>query len=333
MQRQFLSLTFVFILMLAGCDLDSSSGGSDFVPADSSLMPGAIREMSNTTVRLASGRYAMEEQIRFDAGSNLVLEGSGSGLGANATILDFALYSAAVSDARALSVRGGVTVKNLTIFNVGNRAADLRTGTLDNPSGDRVTFSNVWFIDCKVGLKTTGGRTVGTADVPMIVKNCVFAVTSNYPFSETDKPIDFRDTTYAAFDHCDFIGDKELIKFQLDDPDDAPNPGPVVTIKNSILVAFNGNGEKVLDIIAGNLTLQSSVLWDFSSNGNINRSGDGSISESSTVVGDPLYFNAASDTGAVNLNVNLRAGSPAIGLGTDSKDAGSVAKDADSGGR
>lgn len=333
MRRQIVSWTFLFILMLAGCDRDSSSDNSDFGPADSSLMPAAIREMSNTTVRLASGRYAMEEQIRFDAGSKLVLEGSGSGMGANATILDFALYSAAVSDARALSVRGGVTVKNLTIINVGNRAADLRTGTLDNPSGDPVTFSNVWFIDCKVGLKTTGGRTVGTPDVPMIVKNCVFAVTSDYPFSEIDKPIDFRDTTYAEFDHCDFIGDKELIKFQLDDPDDAPNTGPAVTIKNSILVTFNGSGEKVLDIRVGNLTLLASVLWDFSSNDNINRSGDGSISESSTVAGNPLYLNAASDTGAANLNVNLRSGSPAIGLGTDNKDAGSVARDSDSGDR
>ena len=327
MRRQIVFLTCLFIVMLAGCDLDSSDNGNDFGPTDSSLMPGAIREMSNTTVRLASGRYAMEEQIRFDAGSNLVLEGSGSGMGADATILDFALYSAAVSDARALSVRGGVTVKNLTIINAGNRAADLRTGTLDNPSDDLVTFSNVWFIDCKVGLKTTGGRTVGTADVPMIVKNCVFAVTSDYPFSEIDKPIDFRDTTYAEFDHCDFIGDTELIKFQLDDPDNAPNTGPVVTIKNSILVAFNGSGEKVLDIIAGNLTLQSSVLWDYASNGDINRSGDGSISESSTVVGNPIYLDATPYTEAADLKVNLWPGSPAIGLGTDNKDAGSVAND------
>jgi hypothetical protein len=333
MRQQLQSLAFVFILILAGCDLDSSDGGSDFGPADSALMPGAIREMSDTTVRLAAGRYAMAEQIRFDADSNLILEGSGSGMGAGATILDFSLYSASVSDARALSVRGRVTVKDLTIINVGNRAADLRTGKVDNPSKDPVTFSNVWFIDCKAGLKTTGGRTVGTADMPMVVKKCVFAITSDYPFPETDTPIDFRDTTYAAFDHCDFIGDKGLIKFQLDDPDDAPNTGPVVTIINSILVALNGSGEKVLDIDAGNLTLQSSVLWDFSSNGDINRSGDGSISESSTVVGDPLYFNAASDTGAANLNVNLRPGSPAMGLGTDKRDAGSVAIHADAIGR
>jgi hypothetical protein len=327
MKRQFVSWAVIFFLMLTGCDLDSSGGGNDFGPADSALMPGAIREMSYTTVSLAPGRYAMEEQIRFDTGSNLVLEGSGSGMGANATILDFALYSASVSDARALSIRGGVTVRNLTIINVGNRAADLRTGTIDNPSPEPVTFSNVWFVDCKTGLKTTGGRTAGTADVPMIVRNCLFSTTSDYPFTETDTPIAFRDTTHAVFDHCDFIGDKELIKFQLDDPDNAPNTGPVTTIKNSILAVFNGSGEKVLDILAGNLTLQSSVLWDFSSNGDINRSGDGTIGESSTVVGDPLYVNAASGTGAANLNVNLSTGSPATGLGTDGKDAGSVGKD------
>jgi len=50
MQRQFLSMAFVFIIMLTGCNLDSSDGGSDFGPADSTTMPDAIREMSNATI-------------------------------------------------------------------------------------------------------------------------------------------------------------------------------------------------------------------------------------------------------------------------------------------
>lgn len=328
MRRHLFVLISLMILMMAGCDLDSSDTGSDFGPSDSALMPAAIREMRNTTVRLASGRYAMAEQIRFDAGSSLVLEGSGSGMGASATILDFARYSAAVSDARALSVRGGVTVKNLTLINVGNRAVDLRTGTVDTPSADPVTFTNVWFIDCKVGLKTTGGRTVGTADVPMTVRNCLFAFTADYPFSETDTAVEFRDTTYAVFDHCDFIGDRALFKFHLDDPENAPNTGPGVTVKNAILAIFNGTGEIGLDIGAGSLTLESSVVWDFSSNGDIIRSGNGTISESDTVAGDPLYVDAAPNTDALNLNVNLKAGSPAIGLAADNRDAGSVARNA-----
>lgn len=297
----------------------------EYYPTDALMLPSEIQKLQNIVVKLTPGVYPFELPLRFNAGSNLILEGEGSGFGDNATILDFSVYSKNEEDSRALSVRGGVTVRNLTIRNVGGRVADLRTGTIDAPSDAPVVFENVWFVDCVTGLKSTGGRTVGTPEAPMIVKNCVFVNTVDFPFPDKDSFIDLRDTTYAAIDHCDFYDTDDIVQTSLNDPAAAPNDGPIITIENSILVSNNNPGDDDLGLQAGILTLQNCLLWNAISQATLEQLDPSFITESGTVVGDPLYVNATVKTPAAELDFRLKPGSPASGLGTDGRDAGSIA--------
>ncbi len=298
----------------------------DVVPEDAGILRDLVSSSQNTTFRLAPGVYGMPQQLRFNANTNLVFEGSGSGLGPDATVLDFLAFSEdASSDGRALSVRGGVVFRNLTIMNVRDRATDLRTGNIGSPSNQQVTFENVWFINCSTALKSTGGRTVGTAETPMIVKNCVFALTADYPFESFNDAVDVRDTTYINLDHCDFFAHPNLVQTQINDPAAAPNVGPVITITNSIFLATDGTENDDLDIGAGVVAVQHSVLWDLGANGDVQIDEGGAVTIENSVNADPVFVNAAGDTLAADLDFNLQPGSPAIGLGSDGKNAGSAA--------
>lgn len=298
----------------------------EVVPEDAGILKDLIGSSQNATFNLAPGVYDMTEQLRFNANTNLVFEGSGSGLGPDATVLDFMTFSNDASgDGRALSVRGGVVFRNLTIMNVIDRATDLRTGDISSPSNQQVTFENVWFINCSTALKSTGGRTVGSAEAPMLIKNCVFALTADYPFVSFNDAVDVRDTTYITLDHCDFFRHPNLVQFQIDDPVAAPNIGPQVTITNSIFLATDGVENNDLDITAGNLTIQNSVLWDLGSNGELQIAEGGAVTIEASVNADPLYVDATLDTLAADLDFNLLPGSPASGLGTDALNAGSIA--------
>jgi len=303
----------------------------EYTPDDATFLAPDIRATEGEmTYQLAPGHYDMDAQIRFQNGFP-TLQGSGSGLGSNATILDFWTYSMMTEDSRALSVRGPVIVKDLTIMHVAGRVADLRTGWLDTPSDDTVIFENVWFINCGTVLKSTGGRTVGTAENPMIVRNCVFATTADFPqdFAGVGAAMTFRDTTYAVFDHCDFFNHRELVHMRLDEPETAPNEGPVVTIKNSIFLATNGDdGTPETDdfyVGAGSLTVEDSVLWDMGHGGALMTTGDGTAELIDTVTADPLYVNVSPDILAEELDFNVQPGSPAEGLASDGLNAGSVA--------
>ncbi len=303
----------------------------EYTPDDAFLLPGDIRSTEGeVTYKLAPGHYDMDTQIRFQNGFP-TLQGSGSGVGPDATILDFWTYSMSIEDSRALSVRGPMIVKDLTIMHVAGRVADLRTGWLSTPSDDTVIFENVWFVNCGTVLKSTGGRTVGTAENPMIVRNCVFATTSDFPedFPGVGAAMTFRDTTFAVFDHCDFFNHRELAHMRLDEPETAPNEGPNVTIKNSILLATNGDdGTPDTDDLyvgAGTLTIEDSVLWDMGHDGGLMKTGDGTLEQSDTVTADPLYVNVRPEILAEELDFGLHVDSPADGLASDGLNAGSVA--------
>ena len=247
----------------------------EYFPEDASYLDFDIVDINDAIVQLKPGLYEMDNQLRFNKDSNIILEGSGSGLGEDATILDFTIYSNAEEDSRALGIRGGVIIRNMTIMNVRGRAADLRTGNIDAPSDDEVIFENVWFVDCNTGLKSTGGRTIGTAEKPMLIKNCVFLITPEFPYDPSDSPLDFKDTTFALIDHCDFYNYNDMLQMNFNDPIEAPNDGPGVTIKNSILLSNNGPEDDDIDVSAGKLILQNSVLWDAASQNKIDRLGDG----------------------------------------------------------
>ena len=303
----------------------------EYTPEDAVILPTELRANDETVVmKLAPGVYDMAAPLRFE-GSSPTIEGSGSGLGPEATILDFRTYSDLEEDARALSVRGPLTMRNLTIANVRGRATDLRTGSIETPSDAPVIFENVWFIDCRTVFKSTGGRTVGTSSAPMVVKNCVAAITSDYPedFPEVEPAVNLRDTSYALFDHCDFFNHRELAHVQINDPEAAPNVGPSVTISNSILLAANGSdGTDATDDIymtAGSLTIKNSVLWDEAGGGPLEVSGGGTPLFVDTVSADPLYVKVTPTAPAEDLDFCLRPGSPAEGLGSDGLNAGSVA--------
>lgn len=296
----------------------------EVVPEDAGIIPVLLRDLSDGTMKFAPGTYDMAAQMRFNSNTNITIEGSGSGFGPDATILDFASYSAN-GDGRALSVRGGVTVKNLTIINVSDRATDLRSGTINAPNGETIIFENVWFINCNLVFKSTGGRTVGTPENPMQVNHCVFAHTADYPFESVNDVVDIRDTTVISFNHCDFFNQPNLLQMIIDDPVGAPNEGATVTVKNSIFYAVDGADDDDFDIQAGTLTLSNNVMWDSGSQGDVQRSGDGTIFEENSVTGDPNYVNVGVDVLTADLDFSLNAGSPASGLGDDGLDAGSIA--------
>lgn len=299
----------------------------EFFPEDAAGLPSTLNTLQDLIIRLAPGVYDMTNQLRFNPGQNLVIEGSGSGFGPEATVLDFHSFSmSALGDGRALSIRGAVTVRNLTIVNVIDRATDLRTGTIENPSNEAVEFENVWFIDCNLGLKSTGGRTVGSPEQPMRVKHCVFAVSPDYPFDSYNDAVDIRDTCYIEFDHCDFFNTPLLMQFTINDPAAAPNIGPQVAVKNSIFLATNGP-EEDLDIQAGKLTILNSVLWDQAGESGLQRTIEETIVEENTRTGDPLYVNVMANTPAAELDFNVAANSPASGLGDDGRNAGSAAQE------
>lgn len=79
----------------------------EFEPIDASIITNVMRGLTDATLKLNSGVYDMADQLRFNANTNLILEGSGSGFGPEATILDFSTFSE-IGDGRALSIRGGV---------------------------------------------------------------------------------------------------------------------------------------------------------------------------------------------------------------------------------
>ncbi len=299
----------------------------EYFPEDASYLDFAIVDINDAIVQLKPGLYEMDNQLRFNKDSNIIFEGSGSGLGEDATILDFTIYSDFEEDSRALGIRGGVIIRNLTIMNVRGRAADLRTGTIEVPSDDEVIFENVWFVDCNTGLKTTGGRTIGTAEKPMLVKNCVFLTTPEFPYEPSDSPLDFKDTTFALIDHCDFYNYNDMLQMNINDPVAAPNDGPGVTIKNSILLSNNGPDDDDIDVSAGKLILQNSVLWDAVSKNKIDRLGDGVIEESNNIISDPLYTNVGPAIAANELDFSLMPLSPAKGISDDGRDAGSIAEE------
>jgi hypothetical protein len=299
----------------------------EYFPEDASYLDFDIIDIENAIVQLKPGLYEMDNQLRFNKDTNIILEGSGSGLGEDATILDFTIYSNAEEDSRALGIRGGVIIRNMTIMNVRGRAADLRTGNIDAPSDDEVIFENVWFVDCNTGLKSTGGRTIGTAEKPMLVKNCVFLVTPEFPYDPSDSPLDFKDTTFALIDHCDFYNYNDMLQMNINDPIEAPNDGPGVTIKNSILLSNNGPEDDDIDISAGKLILQNSVLWDAVSGNKIDRLGDGVVEESNNIAADPLYKNVGPTIAANELDFSLLPLSPAKGASNDGRDAGSIAEE------
>ncbi len=297
----------------------------EVVPEDAGIIPVLLRDISDGTMKFAPGTYDMTGQLRFNSGSNITLEGSGSGFGPDATVLDFARFSE-TGDGRALSVRGGVTVRNLTIINVIDRVTDLRTGTVGNPSEESVVFENVWFINCNLVFKSTGGRIVGSPDNPMQVSNCVFGQTPEYPFTSVNDIVDIRDTTYINFDHCDFFVQDGMLQQTLDDPSGAPNDGAQVTVTNSIFFATDGEDDEYdFDIQTGTLTLSNNVYWDAGSQGNVQRRGEGTIVDENFVVGDPLFANVGADVSFPDLDFSLMSGSPAIGFGIDGLNAGSVA--------
>lgn len=281
---------------------------------------------ANDTIKLLPGVFVMDKQLRFDPDSP-VIEGSGSGFGANATVLDFSIFSRNEADARALSVRGAMTIRNLTIINVDGRVADLRTGLVEAPSGAPVIFENVWFVNNNTVLKSTGGRTAGTPESPMIVKNCVFANGADYPFETSQQAVTLRDTSYALFDHCDFFNIRQLLH-AIVDPVSTPNAGPGITINNSILYGANGSGGVDTDDIEftdGSIQINNSVLWDTTANGKLEITGGLQPEQSSTVAAEPGYVNVSVSTNSNGLDFALVSSSPAQGLGADRLNAGSVA--------
>ena len=327
------TLIVVFSVMIfLGTGLQSFSQEIiDYNPEDAFLLPDEIGDFDETyTLKLAPGVYDMEEQVRFQ-NSTPTLEGSGSGLGPDATVLDFLTYSNSLEDSRAFSVRGSLTIRNLTILNAGGRALDLRTGNIGTLSSSPVIFENVWFINCQTVFKSTGGRTVGTPEAPMSVKNCVIAITSDYPteFGNPSSAINLRDTSYATFDHCDFFNFNELIHLRIDDSDVAPNDGPGVTITNSILLNANGDDGTTstddLYVNAGTAILKNCVLWDLASSGELIKTGEGAIEYTDTVTADPKYVSVLLSLTNDSLDFNLLSDSPAIGLGSDSLNSGSIA--------
>ncbi|MDP8242995.1 MAG: hypothetical protein P9L94_02855 [Candidatus Hinthialibacter antarcticus] len=300
----------------------------ELVPEDAGILKDLIGSSQDTIFKLAPGVYDMGVQLRFNANTNLIIEGSGSGMGADATVLDFMTYSNdPAGDGRALSIRGGVVFRNLTIINVIDRATDLRTGDVSSPSNQEVIFENVWFINCSTALKSTGGRTVGSAETPMQIKHCVFALTADYPFVSSNDAVDVRDTTYIELDHCDFFSHPNLVQIQVDDPDAAPNIGPQISITNSIFLATDGEENNDFDIVAGNLTIRNSVLWDAGSNGEVQIAEGGVVDIQASINADPIFVNATIETLAVDLDFNLQPNSPAMGLGADGLNAGSVASE------
>lgn len=319
-QLRLLMILFIFISPV----LCYSQFVEEVVPEDAEIIPVLLSDLRDGTMKFAPGTYDMAGQMRFNSNTNIIIEGSGSGFGPDATILDFASYSAS-GDGRALSVRGGVTVKNLTIINASDRATDLRTGNITNPSNQQVIFENVWFINCNLVFKSTGGRTVGTPENPMQVNRCVFAHTADYPFESVNDVVDIRDTTVISFNHCDFFNQPNLLQMIIDDPAGAPNEGATVTVKNSIFYATDGVDDDDFDIQAGTLSLMNNVMWDSGSQGDVQRSGDGTIFEENSVIGDPNYVNVGVDVLAADLDFSLNAGSPASALGDDGLNAGSVA--------
>src|SRR5690606_12235780 len=122
-----------------------------------------------------------------------------------------------------------------------DRATDLRTGTIESPSDESVVFENVWFVNCNLVFKSTGGRIVVSPDNPMQVNHCVFAQTPEYPFPSINDIVDIRDTTYINFDHCDFFNYDDILQQTLDNPEGAPNDGAQVTVTNSIFYATDGD--------------------------------------------------------------------------------------------
>jgi len=305
----------------------------EYMPDDAILLPQELRDFDeNYIFKLGSGVYDMEAQLYFKGGSP-ILEGAGSGFGSEATVLDFLTYSLLVEDSRALSIRGPVTIRNLTIVNVGGRAMDLRTGNIGTPSDVPVIFENVWFVNCRTVFKSTGGRTVGTPEAPMIVKNCVAAIAADYPseFGEPQSAINLRDTSYAWFDHCDFFNLRELTHLIINDPVEAPNDGPGVTVTNSILLGTNGNDGTVetddLYVNAGSATLNHCVLWDLLSEGELLKTGDGTLELADTITANPMYAAALPTLNADELDFNLLPGSPGNGLGSDGLNAGSIAEE------
>jgi len=87
----------------------------EYTHEDAVILYDEIRANDETIImKLAPGLYDMEVQLRFQD-SSPIIEGSGSGLGPDATILDFWTYSSTEEDARALSVRGPLTMRNLTV--------------------------------------------------------------------------------------------------------------------------------------------------------------------------------------------------------------------------
>ncbi|MBN2326383.1 MAG: hypothetical protein JXR73_04450 [Candidatus Omnitrophica bacterium] len=318
-------MTLFVIMAFCACIQDARTQEIyEYSPEEAFLLPNEIRSLSNVTVKLQPGVYEMEDQLYFKAGTNLIIEGSGSGLGGESTILDFTIYSESLEDSRALSVRGAVILRDLTIRNVRGRAADLRTGSIDSPSDAQVIFNNVWFVDCNTGLKSTGGRTVGVPGAPMLAQNCVFLNTPGYPYPSMDAFIDVRDTTYALFDHCDFFNTNNMVQMRIDDPDAAPNTGPEITIQNSIVYSVNGS-EDDLYLLAGILTFRNCVLWDSVDSGALILLGEGTVEEIDSIVADPLYVNVSPDASDDQLDFHLQPGSPAVGLGADGYDAGSIA--------
>jgi hypothetical protein len=303
----------------------------EYEPLDDVLLASDIRTLQNATLKLAPGVYELADQLRFDPDDNLIIEGAGSGFGPNATVLDFLIYSERNEDARALSVRGGVTIRNLTILNAGGRAMDLRTGLIEAPSEEPVIFENVWFINCQTVFKSTGGRTVGAPEAPMVVSHCVAAITKDYPatFGTPQSVINLRDTSYATFDHCDFFNRQELMHLVINDPAAAPNEGPNVVVANSILLGNNGSGgEELTDdlyIDAGKVRIENSVLWDAEAAGALEKTGAGTLEIINSVANDPLYAQVTADSALAALDFNLRNDSPALGLGKDGLNAGSVA--------
>ncbi len=321
---------FAICILLSSClPLTAQDIIEEIVPADASILAQLIRSSGTGTVfQLAAGIYEFDSQIRFDSGKQIIVEGNGSGLGEDATVLDFLDYSLIEADSRALSVRGELIMRNLTIRNVLGRVADLRTGNLDSPSSGTVRFENCWFIDNGTVLKSTGGRTVGTAEVPMEVNHCVFGLTPEYPFDSIGPAITLRDTTFAHFDHCDFFNYPTMIIIQLDEPETAPNPGPVVEITHSIFLGTNGMGEDInneLSARAGILTIRNSVTWDLVAEGDVGSSHPENVTVADSIVENPRYVNVAPDTVQSELDFNLQPDSPAQGLGLDGLNAGSVA--------
>ena len=322
---RFLPLIGVIALLVVPAGLQAQEV-IDVVPDEDVFLRSIIREAApGSIVRLAPGLYELEEQLRFDSDNDVIVEGASSGFGEGATVLDFTLYNATTDDARALSVRGPMRMRHLTIRNAQGRVADLRTGNIDGPSDAVVEFEDVWFINCNTVFKSTGGRTVGTPESPMLVKNCVLANAGDSPFPSSQQAITLRDTSYAHFVHCDIYNFDDLVSNRVNDAAAAPNDGPGLIITNSILVAANGSASIDLEVSEGELIIENSVLWEADSRGELDQDIDVVLQLIDTVTADPLYVNVIGAETSESLDVNLQPGSPGIGLGDDGRNAGSRA--------